>query len=203
MMDFSTSQQVEFNDQSFKNVKNQRVEIYKRTFYDCTFIGCNFLESTFLDCRFVDATFKNCDLSLISVKGSSFTKVIFENTTLSGINWTEANWTAPLQAISFSECNISHSTFVGLQMKKLLMSKCVAKNVDFAEANLMDANLTYTDFSESRFLHTNLSGANFSYASNYAINANLNTLKKTKFMLPQAMSLLRGLDIILLDEQSS
>jgi fluoroquinolone resistance protein len=56
---------------------------------------------------------------------------------------------------------------------------------------------TLTDFSNSRFQHTNLTEADFTGATNYAIAASLNTLKKTKFSLPEAMSLLYSLDIIL------
>jgi hypothetical protein len=42
-----------------------------------------------------------------------------------------------------------------------------------------------------------LTQADFTGATNYAIAASLNTLKKTKFSLPEAMSLLYSLDIIL------
>jgi hypothetical protein len=48
----------------------------------------------------------------------------------------------------------------------------------------------------SRFLHTTLTGA-----SNYAIAANLNTLKGTKFSLPEAMNLLHSLDIVVTDPE--
>lgn len=44
--------------------------------------------------------------------------------------------------------------------------------------------------------------ANFIGARNYAIDPTQNTLKKAKFSLPEAMSLLRSLDIELIDSES-
>jgi fluoroquinolone resistance protein len=74
--------------------------------------------------------------------------------------------------------------------------------VDFAEADLTLANCTFTDFTNSRFQHTNLTQADFTGATNYTIAPNLNTLKKTKFSLPEAMALLYGLDIVLTEYQA-
>ena len=50
---------------------------------------------------------------------------------------------------------------------------------------------------KSVFYRTNLTEANFRHAYNYAIDFRSNMLKKTKFSLPEATSLLGGLDIIL------
>ena len=68
---------------------------------------------------------------------------------------------------------------------------------DFAEADLSLASCTGTDFADSRFLHTDLTEADFVGARNYAISPSLNVLKKTSFSLPEAVSLLYGLDIVL------
>ena len=73
-------------------------------------------------------------------------------------------------------------------------------DVDFAEADLTGANLTHTDFQESRFFKTNLTQADFSHAVRYSIAVHLNTVKKAKFSLPEAMSLLYALDILLVDD---
>jgi hypothetical protein len=42
-----------------------------------------------------------------------------------------------------------------------------------------------------------LTAADFNDARNYAIDVKQNRLKKTKFALPEAVSLLKGLDIVL------
>ena len=75
----------------------------------------------------------------------------------------------------------------------------MARNVDFADANLTQADLTGTDFYGSLFLHTDLTEADLTHAQNYHISASLNVLKRTRFSFPEAMSLLAALNIILVE----
>lgn len=86
---------------------------------------------------------------------------------------------------------------MGLNLKGIKIVECVAREVNFSDTNLTKADLRSTDFSGSRFINTDLTSADFSNATNYSINPAHNKLKKTKFTLPEAMSLLYGLDIIL------
>jgi uncharacterized protein YjbI with pentapeptide repeats len=118
---------------------------------------------------------------------------------LIGINWTDTAWEKGvfLKPADFIHCALNHSSFLGLNLRKVGLTRCTAQDVDFAEANLTAADCSYTDFQDSRFLHTDLSEADFTGATNYAISPNQNTLKKTKFSLPEAMALLYGLDIVL------
>jgi len=74
---------------------------------------------------------------------------------------------------------------------------CVAHEVDLAEADLADGDFRGTDFLNSKFLHTNLTKANFTDARNYTINPISTTVKKAKFSLPEAISLLRAFDIVI------
>jgi uncharacterized protein YjbI with pentapeptide repeats len=118
-----------------------------------------------------------------------------------GVNWTEASWPAVglFHAIGFERCAISHSTFIGLGLRRVEIVDCQAREADFAEADLSQANCRGTDFQDSRFLHTDLTEADFTGAKNYAIAPNLNVLRKTRFALPEAMALLYGLDITLIE----
>lgn len=102
-----------------------------------------------------------------------------------------------LASIGFFDCSVSYSTFICLSLRGINVTRCVAREVDFSKAYLTLDNCTFTDFSKSRFLHTNLTEADFTGATHYSINANLNVLKRTKFSLPEAMSLLSSSDIIL------
>ena len=193
--------QTEYYDDVFHNIAIQDDEIAFKEFDNCVFSGCTFFETQFRGCRFLNCKFQNCDLQLVGVRDCSFVNVLFEDSKVIGVNWIEASWPKRgLQnSFSFSRCVLNHSTFMGLNLKNLILTHCLAKDVDFAEANLTQADCTYTDFSSSRFFHTNLTKTNFSGAHNYDIAANLNTLKKTKFSLPDAMSLLYSLDIVLDD----
>ena len=135
------------------------------------------------------------------LKECSFKDTLFEDLQLVGVNWTDTNLAqmkfVVAKPVDFVRCALNHSMFMGLNLANLRLIECAARDVSFEDANLSRANCTRTDFAESRFLHTNLSEADFTGATNYSIAANLNTLKKTKFSLPEAMSLLYSLDIVL------
>ncbi len=107
--------------------------------------------------------------------------------------------TGLLNSVNFVDCDLSYSVFIGLTLRKMIVTKCVAKDVDFAEADLTQADFTYTDLAESQFLHTNLTEADFTHARNYWIDAGLNTLKQARFSLPEAIALLRSMNIVLVE----
>jgi len=75
------------------------------------------------------------------------------------------------------------------------------QEVEFGEADLSRADLRRTDLIKAHFFHTDLTETDFRDARNYDINAVVNTLHKTRFTLPEAISLLHSLDIILDDEE--
>lgn len=199
MTDLLSAAPAEYEDQTFDGLVLAGEDIRAKEFESCTFVGCSFLETTFTACRFVDCEFVRCDLSLCRVEDCAFTSVKFIDSQVIGVNWTEASWPARglFNAIGFERCAISHSTFIGLGLRRVEIVDCVARDTDFAEADLTQASCAGTDFKDSRFLHTDLTKADFTGATNYAIAANLNVLRKTRFALPEAMSLLYGLDIIL------
>lgn len=193
----------EFIAQKFKGMTVQNDHLDKKVFSSCTFLNCTFRETVFSHCEFDSCTFRNCDFSLATLRDCSFKKTVFEQSQLIGVNWMDTNLAQRkyvfAEPVGFSECVLNHSTFMGLNLKKVALTKCIARGVSFEEADLSHADCTFTDFADSRFLHTNLTEADFTGATNYSIVASANTLKKTKFSLPEAISLLHGLDIILTD----
>ena len=204
MSDLSSmvSSQADYADQVFKEVHLEHGEIVSSEFYECVFIHCSLVESVFRNCRFVNCAFRECDLSLVQVPESRFSSTRFENSKVIGVNWTEADWpTAGLgDPIRFLKCAISHSTFIGLSLKGIQIRDCVAVDVDFREADLSQADFGGTDLSKSMFGKTDLSEADLSRARNYSIDPGRNVLKEAKFSLPEAMSLLHSMDIVLVEE---
>ena len=184
-------------DRRFERLEFPREIIASREFLDCGFIDCRFPEVIFKSCRFVNCTFTGCDLSLASIPDSAFTETAFEDCRLVGINWTEAAWRKGrlLEAIRFRNCALNHGTFIGLSLPGLKLIDCVARDVDFREADLARADFSGTDLADSLFQHTNLAGADLSTARNYTIAPEHNNLKRTKFSLPEAMSLLYTMEI--------
>ena len=195
----------EYSDETFTGLEIGDSDVRFKTFENCIFSKCRFNGTRFVECKFSGCRFKQCDLSLASVKGCIFSGVEFTGSKLTGINWTEANWRTMslLKPLAFDNCTLNYGTFIGLTLRKLTLTHCVAHDVDFTDADLTLADLRHTDLSDSRFQHTNLTEANLVHARNYSINAGSNKLKKTKFALPEAISLLRSLDIVLLDESEA
>jgi uncharacterized protein YjbI with pentapeptide repeats len=90
---------------------------------------------------------------------------------------------------------------MGLNLEKMAMKNCIAHDVSFEDSNLSFVDCSGTDFENCRFARTNLTSADLRGAKNYNIDPILNTLKKTKFSMPEAMSLLYNLPIILDEPQ--
>ncbi|MCO5189813.1 MAG: pentapeptide repeat-containing protein [Anaerolineae bacterium] len=185
----------DYEDVIFSGESLEKVE--DTNFYDCRFEQCTLQSVQFVRCRFRDCVFVGCDLSLMRVTGSTFVAVHFIESHVIGVNWSEAAWPrfAEIRPINFTGCALNYSTFFGVKLKQCDFVDCVAKDVDFGEADLTEANCTGTDFAESRFLHTDLTRTNLRGAKNYAIDATANTVKGTKVSLPEALSLLYSLDI--------
>ena len=202
-MDLAISKQVEYNARSFKRIICKNKTIESKRFYDCKFINCSFNEAVFRNCIFVDCAFEDCDLSLARVPGSTFNRTEFKRSKVIGVNWTEANWPQAgllnKRSIDFFDCVLNYSVFMGLNLEGMTISKCIAKEASFEESNLTKANCTSTDFSSSRFVRTDLTEADFTNAINYSIDVNLNIVHKARFSLPEAMSLLYSLDIVLVE----
>ena len=193
--------QNEYYDELFEKIDLSQKTISEKIFENCKFVHCFFSETNFQACRFCDCTFEHCNLSLIKIKNCSFSNIEFIESKVTGINWIEVAWPNIKLAcpLHFSKCDISHSTFFGINLREVNIVECKANNVDFREADLTKADLTYSDFFESLFINSNLTEADFTFAENYQIDLMTSKITKAKFMLPEAVSLLNGLDIELID----
>lgn len=200
-MSSDIASETHYVDQAFKEVRLERAKIVSSEFHDCVFFRSSFVESAFRRCRFVDCMFTECDLSLMRVPESRFTSTRWESCRMIGVNWAEADWPKAGLAgpIGFFKSAISHSTFLGLALPGMKIKDCVAMDVDFREADLSGADFGGTDLSQSLFGHTDLSEADLSRARNYHIDPSKNALRQARFSLPEAMSLLHSMDIVLVD----
>jgi uncharacterized protein YjbI with pentapeptide repeats len=196
----------EYEQESFTEIAFEADLLDEVNFIGCEFTKCDFHESTFKNCVFRDCRFKQCDLNLIQVDGSTFQDVYFEKCKMVGINWSKASWGKTsfhqlIKKINFIECIINYNTFMNIHLPKIQMDKCIAKEVNFNETDLSGSSLRYTDFEGAMFAHTNLTETDMSKAENYSIDPLQNTLKKTRFSLPEALSLLYSLDIEIVTDE--
>ncbi len=188
----------EYEDETFNGLSFDLETITGKTFTDCTFKDCTFKDAVLQQCGFHDCVFTDCDLSLAKVPGTTFATVEFARCKLVGIDWSSAHWPkfGIKRPFSFHQCALNYSFFTGLKLPNLRMTECTVTEADFTDVDFTNALFTGTDFTDSRFINCDLTKANFNDACNYAIDIKQNKLKKTKFALPEAVSLLKGLDIV-------
>jgi fluoroquinolone resistance protein len=190
-MDFS---KVVYYQEKLIKLSRTKEDIKSRVFEECEFSSCSFIDCRFENCKFLRCRFIECNLSAVIPMNCQFLEVEFSRCKVMGIDWTKAQ---RLQDLNFSECQINYSNFRLLKLPKIKMVKCEAKEVDFIETDLSEANFKKTDFEKSTFFKTNLTDADFTGATNYFIDIKTNILKRTRFSLPEALSLLNSLDIII------
>lgn len=200
MMTKLDSKRKEYFEVTFQPQELQGKNFEGITFEQCCFNQCDLNHSQFIQCRFIDCEFYFCNLNFINIKNTSFSGVVFNDSNMMAINWSSAKWPQIklVSPIHFYQCNISHSSFFGLSLIEAIIEPCKAHEVDFRECDLSNANLVHSDFYKSFFVHTNLSYADFTEATNYCIDINLNKIHKAKFTFPEVVGLLTALDIEIL-----
>jgi len=189
-----------FEDERFRGLSLVETTVEESTFDGCSFSDVAFVECALTSCRFIDCTFLRCDFSMTSVEGSRFSGASFQESRFMALDWTKAQWKAGFVApLSFERCMLKHVTFLGLEMEAWRFIDSEVIDVDFREGCLRRADFSGTDLRESLFHHTDLREADFSKARNYRIAASENDVAGARFSLPEAMSLLYDLEIILTD----
>lgn len=191
-----------YDDKILSDVEFSSAEVHETEFNDCVFKGCDFHETEFMACRFNDCEFHDCNLNMVTIKDCSFREVSFKDSKMVGINWLAADWPKLLSSspINFQDCQLDYSTFIGLVLKKIKLKGCSLKDIEFSDANLLGADFRDSVLTASRFNNSDLSEARFEGATEYRIDITRNRVKKAKFSLPEAYSLLHSIeDIILID----
>lgn len=189
-------QELSHEHKKFENIIWEGKTISGREFYDCHFYKCSLKECILEDCTFEKCTFEDCDLSLIQLKQTAFSRVDLLHTKAIGIAWHNARQAL---VVSFRHCRISYSSFSGKNLKKGIFQHCQADEVDFSGCNLMQADFSGSDLAGARFVETDLTQANFVGAHRYAINIQENKVRKAKFSLPDALALLDGLGVEIIE----
>jgi uncharacterized protein YjbI with pentapeptide repeats len=191
----------EYRSQHFVRELLPETRVSDTVFEDCEFRDCDFHQTAFAACRFVDCSFMASNLSLITVAQCRFTAVEFHDCKVIGVNWPMASWPRLLLAspLAFQRCIISDSSFLGLCFDELILQACKAHDVDFRDGRFARARFVDTDFTHSLFGRTALAGADFTGAWNYDIDVLENDVKHAKFSRDEALRLLQGLDIEIVD----
>lgn len=183
----------EYINQNFKAEKFAKLNA--SSFLDCNFLNCSFSEATLNDSKFCCCTFQNCNLSLVKISGCRFQEVLFQDSKIVGAEFFRCDRT--FFSVSFKNCILQYCNFSDLNMKNVQILESRLKECYFTNTCLASSNFSESDLSGSLFHNCDLSKADFSDACNYSIDPQTNILKKAKFSLPGAVSLLNHFEISL------
>ena len=175
-----------YEDKEFKSLSAANLK--KSTFDNVLFESCQFVGSDWQMTQFAECKFKNCNLSLVNLKGCRLQQVVFEECKIVGLDFykCEKNLSisflkSVLQTCNFTDLKLKGTSFFGSKIREVYFT-----NTDLSLANFMD-----TDLLGSTFHQCNLEKADFRNAVNYGIDLTCNKVKKARFSLPEAMSLLQ------------
>lgn len=176
-------------------------EYHDIEFEDCRFADCNFSGARFRNCKFINCDFLRCNLSLVDISGSRLFGVGFKETKLVGVDWTRADWPVFHSdfELRFQHCVLNDASFHGLTLNELVLENCKLHDVDFREGDFRDSSMTGCDFTHSLFMRSNLGNVDFTESTGYAIDVLNNEIKGAKFSRYEALSLLDGLGVELVD----
>jgi fluoroquinolone resistance protein len=190
-MDFAKNN---YYQEKFTGVVLSGAALKEVTFEECQFKHCSFVDCKFEKCRLLNCKIDGCILSAADIVNSRFVDIAFTNSKVIGVDWVRAQY---IREISFESCQVNYSSFRLLKLPKIKMVACEAKEADFTETDLTEGIFIGTDFERSLFSKSILIGANFTGAKNYFIDARINAIKKAHFSLPEALSLISALGVVL------
>jgi fluoroquinolone resistance protein len=165
-------------------------------FDTCVFVDCNFSGAALKRWHLTDCRFEGCDLTAARVTAARLRGVSFKNCRAGGVNWAGAS---SLDDLSFEHCVLDSGVFSGAKLPRFSAVDCRLREADFGDADLRSAVFTKSDLRGSRFFGADLSGADLRRAFDYLIDARQTKMKKTRVSLPEAVSLLAGLEVIVED----
>lgn len=183
------------NDQTFNKLNFTENPLNKGEYENCTFINCNFEQANFTEFKFIDCEFLDCNWSLAMLHGTVLRNVKFKGCKMLGLQLETCNDFG--LAFSFENCQLSHSTFFQMNIKKTIFRNCQLREIDFSESNLTSVVFDNCDLAQTIFINSILEKADLRTAYNYSIDPENNRLKKTKFSILGISGLLDKYDIII------
>ena len=190
------------SERYFENIEFISLQLTDETikyfeFIDCTFVDCRVEKCTLTKCRFSECSFVDCHITDIKFDGTEANYLIFENCTLSGVNWglltSSGGFSEPVNKLA--GCNLKYNFFTGLNLKKFSFKFNDITHTTFADCNLGESNFKGCNLMDTEFFRCDIQKADFRNATGYKIDVTSCNIKKAKFSVPEVYNLLDSLDI--------
>ncbi len=182
-------------DQNFDKLDYTQEPLAKGEYENCTFTNCNFEETNLNDIKLMNCDFHDCNWSLAQLNGTVLREVNFKDCKMLGLQFETCNDFG--LSFSFENCQLNHSTFFQMNIKKTIFRNCQLREIDFSESNLSNVVFDNCDLAQAIFINTVLDKADFRTAYNYSIDPESNRLKKAKFSILGISGLLDKYDIVI------
>ncbi|MBA9076054.1 pentapeptide repeat-containing protein [Rufibacter quisquiliarum] len=179
----------------FENLDYASQGITGREFEECTFRNCDFSTANFSNFSFTDCAFENCNLSNLRLSHAKLQDVRFTNCKLLGVDFSTCH--DFLLSVQFTGCSLDLAFFGKRNFKKTVFDSCSIKEANFTETDLTEASFLNCNLNGAVFQRTNLEKANLLTAVNYALDPEVNRIKKAKFSAQGALGLLAKYDIVI------
>lgn len=182
-------------DHIFDKLDFTKQPLLKGEYENCTFANCNFEETNLTEFKFIDCEFRDCNWSLAQLHGTVLREVKFKDCKMLGIQFENCNEFG--LSFSFENCQVNHSTFFQMNIKKTIFRNCQLREIDFSESNLTNVIFDNCDLAQAIFINTILDKADFRTAYNYSLDPENNRIKKAKFSILGISGLLDKYDIVI------
>jgi uncharacterized protein YjbI with pentapeptide repeats len=180
-------------EKTFQKINFSLHPIPKGEYELCSFINCDFSNTDLSSMVFVSCEFVACNLSLVPINDTSFREVNFKDCKMLGLRFDTCH-TFGL-AMNFINCNLNHSSFYKIKLKKSTLKDCQLQETDFTECDLTASKIENCNFLNASFDRTILEKADLRTSYNYLINPEQNHIKRAKFSLSGVSGLLVKYDI--------
>ena len=182
-------------DTTFDAAFLEKQPFTRGVFEECRFTGCDFSGCDFSGSTFIDTTFSHCNLSLVPLNQTVFRDVEFSHCKMLGLRFETCDRFG--LSLSFDHCQLDHSSFYQLLIKKNVFRSTRLVEADFTESDLTEVLFDDCDLSGAVFNRSTLVKADLRTSTGYTIDPESNNLKKAKFSLSGIPGLLckYGLEI--------
>ncbi len=173
-----------FQEEIFENLR----EIEKAEYENCRFLNADFSNLDLSECKFINCEFLNSNLSLAKLNQTLFQNVRFIDSKLLGLNFENCNDFS--LSFRFENCQLNHSTFHKLKIKKTQFINCQMNECDFSECDLTESVFKNSDLNGTQFDFTNLERTDFRTSYNFSIDPENNKIKGAHFSIENIRGLL-------------
>ncbi len=161
----------------------------------CQFLSCDFSNGDLSSCKFTDCEFTECNFSLAKLSNVVFRDAIFKDCKMLGLQFKSCNQFG--LSFSFENCILNHCTFHKTKIIKTHFKNSQLHEVDFTECDLTNSSFDNCDLLRATFYNTIIEKTDFRTSYNYAIDPEINRVKKAKFSIDGICGLLGKYDIII------